>query len=377
MSVTILNPECNVILMKPGYASYIIQKKVNNVTETINNGDRDYYYDWNDSGDKIEYCYIAENSVGERIKSNWVMPGENGKDVTNVAVLMYHYFCTDEDLRKGGLKNGGTVSVDEFEADLKYFKENGIRTITSSELIQFWNGEIDLPEKCVMITIDDGHYSVYKYVRSLLETYNCKANVAVIGEFASKRSIYRSENPQKNYWMTWEEISELAKLDCFEFGSHSNFMHNATDGGRYGTRIMEGESEADYRNALLNDNLPLNAKLLDACGYSPTFFAYPYNDPCDPSRSIMVDDLGMQVLMVGNSPYFCKTNGNCFVKGISQSRLESHLMRRFARHAGDDIGALLTQIWETDKFCWMEVCIVMKTRSSISESTVSMGWREN
>lgn len=52
--------------------------------------------------------------------------------------------------------------------------------------------------------------------------------------------------------------------------------------------------------------------------------------------------------MVGDSDYFVPTKANCFLQGIGEQALENKLLRRLARHAGDDIEVLLNQIWNDE-----------------------------
>lgn len=48
----------------------------------------------------------------------------------------------------------------DFEADLQYFRDNGYTTITSEDLLAYINGEKPLPDKALIISIDDGTQGV-------------------------------------------------------------------------------------------------------------------------------------------------------------------------------------------------------------------------
>ena len=212
-----------------------------------------------------------------------------------------------------------------------------------SDLISFINGEKDLPERCVLLTIDDGHYSVYKYVYPLLAEYNCKANLSIIGEFV-ERSLYRKEIPQTNYWMNWEEISELSNSSFFEIGSHSNYLHHSSP--RHGTSMLENETVEEYKNCLISDMQPLNSLISSYCK-SPSFFAYPYNDPSYESMDILVNDLNYDLLLVGNGNYFSMTKNktNYYAFGIGLNNLFTRLIRRVGRYPEDNMDDILYNLY--------------------------------
>lgn len=262
---------------------------------------------------------------------------EEKKLEIKVAALMYHYFNTDEDIANGAFEG---VYPEEFENDLKYFKDNGIRTITCSQLYAFVNGEIDLPEKCVMITIDDGHYSVYKWVVPLLEKYDAYVNLSIIGDYATSLSQYRADDKPRLNWMNWDEISEISKNSYVEIGSHTYGLHDK-DNGRYGVLRNSSETKAEYELMISNDSNRNNENILDKCGYSPIFFAYPYSCPEKEYMEYMINTFGYKVLLCGNSKNWSIKNYNCFMK---DSKDENIIIRRFSRYTNDDIGLLINSI---------------------------------
>ena len=82
---------------------------------------------------------------------------------------MYHNFISDEDIANGVEFEEYSLKPEDFEEDLKYFRNNGYTTITSADLIDYINGEKPLPLKAVIISIDDGTEGVYKNAWPLFE----------------------------------------------------------------------------------------------------------------------------------------------------------------------------------------------------------------
>ena len=106
------------------------------------------------------------------IKSNLIYTLSGGRIIN---VLMYHHFDDTTNL-------GAVVAKDEFKKQIKYLKDNGYNTITVQELIDYKNGKIDLPEKPVLITSDDGYLSNYEFMYPILKENNMKATIFVIGD---------------------------------------------------------------------------------------------------------------------------------------------------------------------------------------------------
>ena len=90
-----------------------------------------------------------------------VVPREH----TRVAVLGYHNFS-----------NTRTVSdmlmrTSEFCQQMQYIRDAGLTVITMQDFLDWLQGERCLPERCVLITIDDGWRSVYTDAYPVLKAY--------------------------------------------------------------------------------------------------------------------------------------------------------------------------------------------------------------
>jgi peptidoglycan/xylan/chitin deacetylase (PgdA/CDA1 family) len=72
-----------------------------------------------------------------------------------------------------------------------------------------WNGH--LPEKAVVITVDDGFRSAYTVLFPLLKRYNAKATLFVYTEWIGKTPAA----------LTWEQLREMAQSGLVEIASHT------------------------------------------------------------------------------------------------------------------------------------------------------------
>ena len=195
-------------------------------------------------------------------------------DKIPLTVVMYHNIT-----EKPSLTGRYSVQVKEFENDLIYLKNNGYTSVSVKELTDFAYNKTPLPEKPVIITFDDGYESFYAYAYPLLQKYNFKAVVNVVGRFAEHYTkLDRDGNPDCHNldysYMNIKEINELVKSGIVEIGDHTYDMHRTK--GRKGCSKKSGESSEIYKQVLSDDLTKAQNILKEACGSEPYIFAYPY-----------------------------------------------------------------------------------------------------
>ncbi|HEV2010329.1 MAG TPA: polysaccharide deacetylase family protein, partial [Candidatus Limnocylindria bacterium] len=96
----------------------------------------------------------------------------DGSRTIRVPSLMYHYVSwlptSDPNV---ALRKDLTVSPTDFEAMLKYLRDNGYHTITTKDLWWSLDQTAALPSKPVMLTFDDGYADAYSVAMPLLRAY--------------------------------------------------------------------------------------------------------------------------------------------------------------------------------------------------------------
>ena len=282
------------------------------------------------------YKVLALGTDGEMAESEIAAENTNPKTVFGVPVLMYHEFVTQEDLDSGIAFDEYAIYYHEFEHDLQWLQQNGYTTITVRELAQYLNGQGEMPEKPVILTIDDGKLGVYKNAFPLLQKYNMKAVLAVIGieiHTASEAPELRSESPAP--YCTWAELAEMSASGHVEIASHSYGYHVYSNNGRTGADCREGETAGDFMLDAYEDTQTLQA-CLSAAGIPPAVsFAYPYS-----VRSAAADTVwrqcGYQMLLCGDMDSVRLSQINYFIQdaGINEN---SALLRRIPRMTGTPI----------------------------------------
>jgi len=148
-----------------------------------------------------------------------------------IPVLMYHHV----NLHKGDMF---TVTPEVFEGQMAYIAKAGYKALTLDELLAFIKGDLDLRQKAVAITFDDGWLDNYIYAFPLLKKYNLRATIFIITDWIeessrksngipafiptneeSKALIIKGET--QKVVLTWELISQMADSGLIDFYSHT------------------------------------------------------------------------------------------------------------------------------------------------------------
>lgn len=109
---------------------------------------------------------------------------------TSIAVLNYHFFY---DKTYETCNESICLEINNFRKQLQYLKDNGFKTLTMEEFRAWMYGEISLPEKSVLLTIDDGALGTNTHLIKLLEEYDMHATLFLITAWWPKEK-YLSNN---------------------------------------------------------------------------------------------------------------------------------------------------------------------------------------
>lgn len=167
-----------------------------------------------------------------------------------ISILMYHTVYDPLDPPAVRINNN-FISTVNLEAQLQYLTDEGYSFPTWDEVRRYVEGEIDLPEKSVVLTFDDGTDGFRKYGVPLLNKYKVPATAFIIV----------SKNGKK--WV--ENQDDYPYLDL---ESHSYDMH------RPGGRIGHG----GVMTALSDVQIFTDLKRSQAILGSSNAFSYPFGD---------------------------------------------------------------------------------------------------
>ena len=210
----------------------------------------------------------------------------NSEDYIEVPIIMYHSILKDP-----SRSNKYTVTPAVLEEDLKYIKDKGYTTVTIADLISYVYDNKPLPEKPIVLTFDDGHYNNYGYLFPLLEKYDMKAVISIVGSYTDK--FTETDEANLNYsYLRWKDIKELMNTGRIEFQNHTYNLHSNT-GKRIGTKKIKGETDEHYKSILKDDILKLQQEFEENTNYTPQCFTYPFGGISNSSLDI-IKELGFK-----------------------------------------------------------------------------------
>ncbi len=217
-------------------------------------------------------------------------------------VIMYHSVYGDTPAEY-------VVTPTQLENDLQWLKSNGYSTVTAEQVINYTRNKGNLPEKCVMITLDDGFYNNLSVLSPLLEKYDMTAVISVVGKYTDNDAVVDPHNPMYSY-LTWDDIAELQNSGRVEFGNHTYNMHSLK-GERTGCGIANGETESDYRKKLNNDISQLQEEFAENIGFTPVVFTYPFGKVSRESLPVIRENGFLMTLTCRESPNYITRDTDC------------------------------------------------------------------
>lgn len=182
----------------------------------------------------------------------FTMPGEAA------VVLMYHRFGEDA-------FPSTNIRMDQFEAQLQFLEDGGFQIWPLPKLVSALQSDEAIPDKTVVITIDDAYRSVYEKAFPLLKKRAWPFTV-----FVSTDAV---DNELAGF-MSWDQLREL----------HSNgaTLANHTARHDYLIRKKAGEGERDWLQRIRDDvnkaQMRLQKEIGPQVNESPRLFAWPYGE---------------------------------------------------------------------------------------------------
>lgn len=168
-----------------------------------------------------------------------------------VPVLMYHYIRHNPNPND---KVGFNLSVtpESFASQMDYLVSHGYHTISLDELGAVLLNHAGLPDKPVVITLDDGYRDSYTAAYPVLKSRGLKAVNFIITGFVG--------GP---LYLTWDQIKEMSRNFTFSFGSHTVTHRSlpSISGKRLQSELKDSKEE-----------------LMKRLGVPINWIAYPYGD---------------------------------------------------------------------------------------------------
>jgi len=175
------------------------------------------------------------------------------------------------------------VSKENFEKQMTYLKDNDYVTLTMQELYLFLSNKIEIPEKSVVLTFDDGYKDNFIEAYPLLKKYDFNAVNFVITGAITKR--VHSFNPNHLQYLSLKELNKGS--DVFDYQSHTYNYHRRekNDQKHFESYLYTRTNDQVYTDIKTSIHNLNNENLA---------FAYPYGEYL-PSTIEIVKDLGFKM----------------------------------------------------------------------------------
>lgn len=237
-----------------------------------------------EENETIEAITQPESELEEKLATGKTL-GEQG-----LPVLMYHFFY---DKTKGEGKDGNHIEISDFEEQMKYLSENDFYFPTWEEVEQYIDGTQELPEKSVVITVDDGDPSFFELAVPVIQTYQIPVTSFVItywyGDRANDKQEYVNYQSHsydmhkagangKGVMLSWDydkikedillsrEVLGGADIFCYPFGQYNELSQKVLRENGYklafttkGGRVKKGASKYELPRVRISAGISLSS----------------------------------------------------------------------------------------------------------------------
>ena len=197
--------------------------------------------------------------------SNIVEVDSSEEIAESIPAILYHFIYLDGDTSCNDII---CHSEEQIDSHFKFIADNNVFTLNTSEVLSFIKGEINLPKKSILITIDDGARA--ENFIPFLEKYGLNATLFLVS--------------------SWYPVSKF-ESSYLEIASHTHNMHTTgvCPTGQGGGINCLPESE------ILND-LKLSRETLN----NTKAFCFPFYEYSDYSINL-VKEAGFEMAFIGGS----------------------------------------------------------------------------
>lgn len=240
-----------------------------------------------------------------------------------IPILMYHHLIEE------GEVNSSTVTTAAFTEQMRTLYENGWESVSFAQLQSYVESGRDLPEKCFVLTFDDGYESNYLLAYPILKEYGFCATIFPVGVSMGK-DTYKDTGVAMIPHFSVEQGTNMTASGLIELGSHGYDVHEVegrdADPIRDGALPREEESETQYALFMKEDC----ARMRGLLGMDISVFAYPYGKCSELTEVVLRNEGFISTLTI-------EPKINTVIKGMPQSLLQMGRFRITDDMTGADV----------------------------------------
>ena len=206
--------------------------------------------------------YIVTDNSGNTSEKEQEIEVRN-KLENGLPVLMYHFFYSKDDPNYAGkTPDNNVLMIEKFREQMNYLKEENYYFPTWDEVEAYIDGKIELPEKSVVLTDDDGNHTFFALAVPVTEELQIPITSFVI--------------------TSWYEERLDEKYEYVDYESHSDDMHKSGASGK-------GAMVNWNYNDIVNDLQSSKNKIENHTGEKCTVFCYPFGHYNDTAIKALTD----------------------------------------------------------------------------------------
>ena len=178
-----------------------------------------------------------------------------------IPVLLYHHINYDNSIY--------SITPERFDRDLGMIANSGYGVINLATFTQFLAGKQMLPDKALLITLDDGYADNYEYAYPILKKHGLTAVFFIVTGDVGKQGYMTAENLRvmfsdgmsfgshtvshpiltdvDDYQLKYEMVQSKTSLEMLLGFSHTPILAVAYPGGAADFRVRRASTEAGYR----------------------------------------------------------------------------------------------------------------------------------
>ena len=203
--------------------------------------------------------------VNKEDVSNTVEVDNSEEVAESIPAILYHFIYLNGDSSCNDII---CHSKSQIDSHFKFLSDNDIFTLNTSEVLSFIKGEINLPKKSILITIDDGARA--ENFIPFLEKYDLNATLFLVS--------------------SWYPVSKFSS-PYLEIASHTHNMH---------TTGVCPTGQGGGINCLPSDEILNDLKLSRETLNNTKAFCFPFYEYSDYSINL-VKEAGFEMAFIGGS----------------------------------------------------------------------------
>ncbi|WP_168787561.1 poly-beta-1,6-N-acetyl-D-glucosamine N-deacetylase PgaB [Paraburkholderia aromaticivorans] len=159
------------------------------------------------------------------------LPPPDADDGLTFRVLAFHDVRDDLHADVSTVADTCAISTATLSTIFAWLKAKDFRPVSVDQIVASRNGGPRLPPRAVLLTFDDAYKSQYTRAFPLLQQYGYPALIGVVTRWTDTpvgqpvRISHKSVMPP-DYFMSWNDLREMAQSGLVEIASHTHDMHH-------------------------------------------------------------------------------------------------------------------------------------------------------